>query len=372
MNYRYSFIFLLFVFVGTYACNQEDSTPDVLLPSNLNVDIEVAQDGSGNVTLIASATHSNYFEFEFGEENSGQIIQDDDGRLDYTYTNSGTFVITVRAHTLPETFIETEEQIVVELQTEPGGDFPQTGYTTPKSYSGYNLSWSDEFEGVSLDESSWTYETGTGNNGWGNNELQYYRKENTRVEKGCLIIEAKNENFGGQNYTSSRLITKGKQEFEYGRVDIRAALPKGQGIWPALWMLGSNFQTSGWPACGEIDIMELIGGLGKDNTVHGTVHWDNTGNYANYGDHYTLSNGIFNDEFHVFSIIWNENTIKWYMDDILYNTIDITPTALSEFHQNYFFIFNVAVGGNWPGSPDATTSFPQRMIVDYIRAFQKN
>jgi beta-glucanase (GH16 family) len=163
----------------------------------------------------------------------------------------------------------------------------------------------------------------------------------------------------------------GKKEFKYGRVDIRAALPKGQGIWPALWMLGSNFSDVGWPMCGEIDIMELVGGDGKDNIVHGTTHWDNNGSYANYGGSYRLPTGIFNDEFHVFTIIWDESKIAWLVDDKQYHSIDISPAALSEFRQEFFFIFNVAVGGNWPGSPDGTTEFPQRMIVDYVRVFQQ-
>jgi beta-glucanase (GH16 family) len=109
----------------------------------------------------------------------------------------------------------------------------------------------------------------------------------------------------------------------------------------------------------------------RENTIHGTVHWDNAGDYASYGNSYTLPSGIFMDKFHVFTIIWNESTIEWYMDDVRYNVIDITPSGLSEFHEEFFFIFNVAVGGNWPGNPDGSTSFPQRMIVDYIRVFQE-
>jgi beta-glucanase (GH16 family) len=164
----------------------------------------------------------------------------------------------------------------------------------------------------------------------------------------------------------------GKKAFQYGSIDIRAKLPEGQGIWPALWMLGSNFPTIGWPSCGEIDIMEMIGGQGRENTVHGTVHWDNNGQYASFGDSYSLSQGTLNDEFHVFSIVWNSQSIRWYINDIQYNQVDITPAALSEFHQQFFFIFNIAVGGNWPGSPDGTTSFPQQMYVDYVRVFQPN
>jgi beta-glucanase (GH16 family) len=232
------------------------------------------------------------------------------------------------------------------------------------------LVWSDEFDGISLNLSNWTYEIGTGSNGWGNNELQYYQEANTKLEEGYLIISAIKESKSGSSYTSSRIITKGKKSFKYGRVDIRAVLPEGQGIWPALWMLGENIGTVGWPKCGEIDIMEMIGGAGRENTTHGTVHWDNAGSYAMYGGDTTLVSGTFNDEFHVFSIVWNQNEIRWYVDGEEFHVIDITPAGLSEFHENFFFIFNVAVGGNWPGSPDISTEFPQDLIVDYIRVFQ--
>ncbi len=243
---------------------------------------------------------------------------------------------------------------------------PTEGFISPASYSGYTLTWSDEFQGTEL-SADWTHEIG--NSGWGNNELQYYRPENTFMANGeYLVIEARKEDFQGAPYTSSRIITKDRKFFQYGRVDIRATLPKGQGIWPALWMLGQNFSTVGWPACGEIDIMEIIGS--EPNKLHGTVHWDNNGQYANFGGSTTLASGDFSDKFHVFSIIWDAQQIRWLLDDVQYHAIDITPAALSEFRADYFFIFNVAVGGNWPGYPDATTVFPQRMIVDYIRVFQ--
>lgn len=245
-----------------------------------------------------------------------------------------------------------------------------TGYSTPLSYTGMTLMWQDEFDGPELNPDFWSFELGTGSNGWGNNELQYYKKENTSFQDGHLIVTAKKEIFSERDYTSSRLITKDKKSFQYGRVDIRAALPKGQGIWPALWMLGSNIATVPWPACGEIDIMEMIGGSGRENTVHGTVHWDNNGQYAYYGKGKTLASGTYADEFHVFSIVRTATAITWYVDDVQFNVVDITPPALSEFKNEYFFIINLAVGGNWPGSPNTTTTFPQHLVVDYIRAFE--
>lgn len=249
---------------------------------------------------------------------------------------------------------------------------PTAGFTSPTTYPGMTLVWQDEFEGNALKTEFWSHETGTGQDGWGNNELQFYRPENTSFQDGHLIITAKKEAFGGREYTSSRIITKDKKQFRYGRVDIRAALPKGQGIWPALWMLGSNFSSVGWPACGEIDIMEMVGGQGRENTVHGTVHWEHDGSRAEFGGNYKLSSGTFSDKFYVFSIVWDDQSIRWLVDDKQYHVIDTRPAQLDEFRRNFFFIFNVAVGGNWPGSPDASSTYPQHMIVDYVRVFQSN
>jgi beta-glucanase (GH16 family) len=255
---------------------------------------------------------------------------------------------------------DTDNQLVI----------PTTGYSTPLTYSGLSLVWNDEFDGTTLNSAVWTHEIGA--SGWGNSELQYYRPENTYLYSGNLIIEAKQENYGGAAYTSSRLVTKGKKEFKFGRIDIRAALPTGQGLWPALWMLGANIDQSAWPACGEIDIMELVGNA--PGRVYGTAHYGaNVSEHQQSGNNYGLSgNARFSEAFHVFSIVWESNRVRWYMDDILYH--EITPTTLGAapypFNNPFFFIFNVAVGGNWPGSPDGTTSFPQRMIVDYVRVFQ--
>lgn len=248
---------------------------------------------------------------------------------------------------------------------------PSGGYSTPNSYNGYTLAWADEFKANKLDSLAWNFEIGNGSNGWGNNELEYYRSGNTYIaESEYLVIEAKKETFSGFNYTSSRITTQNKKKFTYGRIDIRALLPTGKGIWPALWMLGSNINSVGWPACGEVDIMEIIGSA--PNKLVGTAHWDNQGQYASYSGDTTLGSGIFADQFHVFSITWDNQFIRWYLDDVQYHVIDITPVDLNEFQKDFFLIFNVAVGGNWPGSPDNSTVFPQRMIVDYIRVFQKS
>ncbi|MCW8850436.1 MAG: family 16 glycosylhydrolase [Melioribacteraceae bacterium] len=234
----------------------------------------------------------------------------------------------------------------------------------------YQLAWSDEFTLNKIDESIWTFETG--GSGWGNEELQFYtnRDINAFIEDGKLIIQALKENYGGRNYTSSRLITQNKKLFKYGKIEARIKLPYGQGLWPAFWLLGQSFNSIGWPACGEIDIMEMIGGAGREKTAYGTAHWDNNGQHASYGGYYTLNSGTFADDFHTFSIEWTPNLIRWYVDGSQYHVVNITPSQLSEFQQNFFIILNVAVGGDWPGSPDATTSFPQRMEVDYVRVYQ--
>ena len=233
---------------------------------------------------------------------------------------------------------------------------PETGYTTPDTYEGMTLVWSDEFDGPNINSNNWTFEIGTGTWGWGNNELQYYQEENTSIIDGNLVIEARSQTVENSNYTSSRIITRGKQSFQYGRVDIRAVMPEGQGLWPALWMLGSNHLQVGWPTCGEIDIMEMIGGEERDNVVHGTAHWDQDG-HVSYGQSTTNESGKLSEEYHVYSIIWDAQSIRWYLDDVNFNTIDITPAALSAFHDDFYFIMNVAVGGVWPGSPDNTTLF---------------
>ncbi|MFA4923332.1 MAG: glycoside hydrolase family 16 protein, partial [Ignavibacteriaceae bacterium] len=234
----------------------------------------------------------------------------------------------------------------------------------------YQLLWSDEFSGSTIDASNWTFEIG--GSGWGNNELEYYtnRSVNSYIQNGSLVIEARKENFGGKNYTSARMITKGKRYFTYGKIEARIKLPYGKGIWPAFWMLGENISTAGWPACGEIDIMELIGGGANDKKVYGTAHWESNG-HASYGGNYTLGSGSFADDYHVFSIVWTSKAIQWFVDGTKYVTIDITPAGLQAFHKNNFIILNLAVGGDWPGNPDGTTVFPQKMFVDYVRVYQE-
>jgi beta-glucanase (GH16 family) len=241
----------------------------------------------------------------------------------------------------------------------------------------YELVWSDEFNVAGrIDSTKWSYETG--NNNGNNNESQYYttRSENIRVEDSALIIEARKENYRGFQYTSARINTYANNlSWKYGKIEARMKLPYGQGIWPAFWMLGNTINTgAGWPACGEIDIMELIGGgTGRDNVVYGTPHWaDANNNHAMYGGSYTLSSGIFADNYHVFSVEWDESVIKWFVDGQQYHIMSLAPAELSEFKAKFFIILNLAVGGDWPGYPNSSTVFPQKMFVDYVRVYQKN
>ena len=227
------------------------------------------------------------------------------------------------------------------------------------------LVWSDEFNGTSLSGSNWVYETGGG--GWGNNELECYtnRTQNVSVSGGYLNITALKESYGGMNYTSGRIKTQGLHDWTYGTIDARIKIPTGQGLWPAFWMLGSNIGSVGWPQCGEMDIAEHV----NTNTYNnGTMHWYNNGQ-ADYG----LTSGTLDfGQFHDYQIQWNTNAIKWYVDGTLYCTGNIQNNinGTDAFHKPFFILFNLAVGGNWPGAPNGSTVFPATMQVDYVRVYQ--
>jgi beta-glucanase (GH16 family) len=255
-------------------------------------------------------------------------------------------------------------------------NIPKTGYISPDAYAGFTKVWEEGFQGTNLNSEVWNYELGDGcpgNCNWGNNELQFYQEKNAQLSDGYLIIEGKKETVGGKNYTSSRLTTQRKKSFKYGRIDIRAAVPEGKGYWPALWMLGDNIPQVSWPACGEIDIMEASGD--KINRVVGTAHFGATVAQHRFRTGATFSTGEydFNTSFNVFSIIWEENKIQWLVNNVPYH--QLTPSDLNgqpyPFNQSFFFIINLAIGGNFPGSPDARTVFPRWFVVDYIKVFQK-
>ncbi len=245
---------------------------------------------------------------------------------------------------------------------------------TPQgALQGWTLVWHDEFDGQNIDPKNWTFDLG--GNGWGNAELEDYtnRPENARVENGMLVIEARQEQYEGLSYTSARLKTQGLQAFQYGRIEARMKLPSGQGMWPAFWMLGSDIdKTTIWPNCGEIDIMEYIGKT--PDTVYETIHGPGYSGAKGIGGHFSLSAESLGNDFHVYAIEWEPNEIRWYVDD--QQVFKVTPDQIPAgtvwvFDHPFFILLNLAVGGGWPGYPDSTTVFPQQLLVDYVRVYQK-
>ena len=256
------------------------------------------------------------------------------------------------------------------------------GCQFPESMEVYQMVWNDEFDGDVIDESKWSFDLGDGCDispdlcGWGNNELEYYtdRQENAFVSNGTLTIKAKKEipfYLGEYQYTSARMVTKGKGDWKYGRIDVRAKMPIGQGLWPAIWMLPTESVYGGWPRSGEIDIMEYVGH--EPWKVFGTIHYGH--DYWRFNSQgIELDEGTFADDFHVFTVLWNEQCIQFQMDGINIgepNTRSTTLPTTFPFDQEFHMLLNVAVGGNLPGNPDATTIFPQTMEVDYVRVYQE-
>jgi beta-glucanase (GH16 family) len=252
------------------------------------------------------------------------------------------------------------------------------------SPAGWTLAWSDEFngpDGSAPDPSKWTYDTG--GKGWGNSELECYanRLQNAQIKGGNLAITALQERTpfvcsdgSMSNYTSARLKTQGLFSQAYGRFEARIKIPTGQGMWPAFWMLGNDVTTAGWPTCGEIDIMENIGR--EPGRVHGSLHGPSTTNRTSDATSiFTLPAGqAFADDFHVYAVEWEPGEVRFYVDNHLYATFTQSQWSTGGawvFDHPFFIILNVAVGGNWPGSPDSTTVFPQRMLVDYVRVYTK-
>ena len=242
--------------------------------------------------------------------------------------------------------------------------------------AGWELVWHDEFEGTALDLSKWEFEVN--GQGGGNNELQYYTTHNAAVRDGQLRIEARRERFTGPDgtraYTSSRLRTRLKGDWLYGRFDIRAQLPTGRGLWPAIWMLPTDSIYGGWPHSGELDIMELVGH--EPNRAHGTLHFSQPdGRHTYQGKPFTLAQGNFSQDFHVFRMDWEPGVLRWYVDGELSqmqtNWVAKAGKIPAPFDQRFHLLLNLAVGGQWPGPPNANTQFPQALVVDYVRVYRK-
>lgn len=323
------------------ACKGEKPVPNNSAPTNLTLTAQVSNDNSGNVSFTATATNAVSYDFDFG---NGVFLTVVSGTTTYRYPASGNYVVNVIAKSASGLTLSKSITITVAVAQ--------------------SLIWSDEFNTPGApDPSKWGYDLGAG--GWGNNELQHYtnRLDNATVSGGTLKIIAKRENFSGSAFTSARLLSRSKFSFKYGKVEIAAKLPTGVGTWPATWMLGDNFLTAGWPACGEIDIMEH---RGNDlNRIHGTIHY--TGNSGANGIGATTLIQNATTEFHKYACEWTAQYIRFSVDDRVYFTT--ANSANLPFNQSFFLLLNVAMGGNFGGAIDPAFSSGV-MEIDYVRVYQ--
>lgn len=249
----------------------------------------------------------------------------------------------------------------------PAASAPSTPIAIP---AGWKLVWQDEFDGKTINKANWTYDIGGG--GWGNGEAEYYtnRAENARLENGNLVIEARQEKYEGSYYTSARLKTQGLQTFQYGRIEARLKVPVGAGTWPAFWMLGSNFNGSNWPDCGELDIMEHLGR--EPDLILGTMHGPGYSGATGLTKWYRQKTDIAED-FHIYAIEWEKDQVSWFFDGEKYSTYTREDVGIKQwpFDQPFFIILNLAVGGTLAGPIGLNTAFPVRLLVDYVRVYQR-
>ncbi len=320
-----------------------DGPSGTTAPSNLTIAATVATDNSGNVSFTATAQNATRYEYDFG---NGVFQTSINGAISYRYPTSGNYTVKVTAKNSGTQSISASTNIVVNVAQ--------------------SLIWSDEFDAPGAPNSSrWTYDLGNGSDGWGNQELQYYtnRAENVIVEGGLLKIKAIRENYNGSTFTSARLKTQGKFDFKYGKVEVRAKVPAGVGTWAAAWALGSNITTAGWPACGELDIMEHLGR--EENKVYGTLHYPgHSGGNAN-GNTRIIQNAT--SEFHIYSTEWTASSIKILVDGLLIH--EVPNSSAIPFNHNFFLILNLAMGGNF-GGPVAASVNGGTLEVDYVRVYQ--
>lgn len=336
---------LFFLFsLSVISCKKSESAPAPKAPSNLVVNATVSADGSGKVSFTATADDAVLYIYNFG---NGTSANSTNGTAECIYKTSGTNTYSVTVSAKGSTNLSISKTISVTVN-----------YVM-------KLVWSDEFDtNGAPDATKWGYDIGN-NNGWGNNELEYYtnRTDNAIIENGILKIKAKKEDFSGFHYTSARMLTKDKFAFTYGKVEARAKLPEGVGTWPAIWMLGSDIGTAGWPACGEIDIMEH---LGRDlNNIYGTFHYPgHSGGSAN-GATKMITGAT--TEFHIYSLEWDAQLIKIFVDGSLIHSLPNSSAV--PFNHDFFLIMNVAMGGNFGGALDPNIT-SATMEVDYVRVYQ--
>jgi hypothetical protein len=366
------FVFVLLVQSIIFcSCKKEpgkSSGPDISAGNSIITVVEDTPSASVSVPVTLSAAPDKTVSLEYSTSDSTAIA----GK-DYTGVNlekltfqPGETSKVIKINILPDTAQKHDVYFKIVFSNPSNGVLVKSDLIIKIINVDYaTLTWSDEFNASPLNTATWNYELGAG--GWGNNELENYTSSvnNVHIDSGYLHISALNPS--GSSYTSGRITTQGKKQFTYFRVEMLAKLPEGKGIWPALWMLGSNISTVGWPKCGEIDIMELIGN--QPSTVHGTLHWDENG-HVSRSNSFSLYSGRFSSGFHKFTLVWTPNRLVWYVDNQQFSYLSRGEVGTFPFDLPQFFIFNVAVGGNWPGSPDQTTVFPQHMIVDYIRVYQ--
>ncbi len=355
-------------FLMTCKKDAQSSTPGISVSHSAFTIIEDAPAASVIIPVTLSGTHDKEVSIDFKTADSTASA----GK-EYVAITAGKLIFKVgetskeiRINILQDTAKKTDAYFSVVLSNPVNAVLTSTHATVRIVNVDYgNLVWSDEFSTGQLNTTVWNYELGA--TGWGNNELENYTNSiaNVHIDSGYLHISALNPT--GASYTSGRITTKTKKEFTYGRFEIRARLPEGKGLWPALWMLGANFSSVGWPKCGEIDIMELLGNNAA--VVYGSVHWDSNGHLSRTNQ-FSLPAGKFSSGFHKFSLVWTPNTMNWYVDNQRFFYLGRSEISAFPFDLPKFFIFNVAIGGNWPGSPDGTTVFPQHMIIDYIRVYQ--
>lgn len=261
-------------------------------------------------------------------------------------------------------FVMTSSACKKDFNKTPATISTTTPTTTPVTTPGtYSLVWSDEFDGNALDTTKWVVEN---RNAGVNNELEYYLPSNLSVSNGNLVIAARKQSFGGQPYSSGKVTTFGKFSSQYGRIEASIKMPLGAGMWPAFWMLGSNIDVVNWPTCGEIDIMEHIN---ADNTIYGTMHW-NVNGHVSYG----ATTATSPDNYHLYAVEWDTNSIRWYVDSTLYVNANIAGNinGTNAFHLPFFIILNLAVGGNFPNTTVDESKLPENMYVDYVRVYKAN
>ena len=350
MKYIKISVALLLSFFILLSCKKAttDNTATKTPPTNLAVSAVVSTDGSGSVAFTATADNTVSFNYEFGD---GTFKTAANGIASNIYTLVGTNTYTVTVTATSSSALTIKKSIPV---------------TITVVATALKLFWSEEFNTDGApDPAKWGYDLGTGSNGWGNAELEYYtsRPENAIVQGGVLKINAIKESYNGSAYTSARLLSKDKFAFTYGKVETRAKLPAGTGTWPAIWMLGSDVNTNAWPACGEIDIMEHLGRT--LNTIYGTLHYP--GRFGGNADGTTTVIANATTEFHIYSLEWSATSIKIFVDNVLYHT---TPNSSSiPFNHDFFFIVNVAMGGGFGGPVDPAFT-KSTMEVDYIRVYK--